>query len=824
MARSAYVWEVGVPNGTRGGGSFAAGEEEGDAWRVPPAPGGWRHRYLSGVDFLRVLRRRRVLIAAVVLVTTGLTAAIVLSMPSLYTATATIVVDSQQANVLPGKRVLESMPDDQAAIETQIEILKSRALARRVVNDLMLAADREFTLDPDPMSAAYLMWRGRLWLRNALGDPPARPPSDASGTAEASAKSQSKAKLVPLGLQAPAWLNVGIPESWRRFWTERVKPALIEYLQDPAESYGPENLADLAVDRLRARMSAEQIGRSNVIVVQATSHDGEKAKKIVNRTAELFLEHQLDSRRATTAQAVEWLNGRVAELHKQVLEAERAAASYQHSKKLPSNRADDPTAVQIDRLNTQLALVRSDRVEAEARYQRLRSILRSGGGSEDGAKVVTSPLLADLRVQEAMLRRKVAELSTRYGSRHPEMVNAAAELSELRGRLAEEVERILADLANQVTVTRARETELAHTIAALREQTLKQGTITVELKDLERDAETRRQLYTAFLGRLREITDHQLIESPGASVGSYANEPRQPSFPKPKRVISVAVVGSLAFALMLAFLVEGLDIRVRTAEQLARLAELPTLAMIPKIAWRPGGRLVHHRIVDRPRSAFAEALRNVHLELRLLGMGRAPQVLVVTSALPGEGKTTVALGLAAAAASAGHRTALVDLDLHRPSLAAALGGRPVDPDLVQFLAGARPLDEIAVGDERLPNLSTFAVSRSPTDPRALVASPRMSDLLLQLRQRFDFIVLDTPPVLPVRDAKILAGLADAVLFVVQWGETKEDAVQSAIEVLGLPRKQLIGAVLNRVCLKSHAKASFGDSGQYYTRYRRYYGS
>lgn len=810
-----------MPNGTRsGGGSFAAGDEEGEPWRLAPTPGGWRHRYLSGVDFLRVLRRRRGLIAAVVLITTGISAAIVFSLPRLYTATATIIVESQQANVVPGKRVLEAMPGDQAAIETQIEILKSRTLARRVVDDLALAADPEFTVDPDPLSPAYLMWRARLWLRQALGGKPAIVPSGAE-TTEASAESQPATKLLPLGLQQPAWLDFSLPESWRAFWTERVRPRLLAYLEDPVDKYEPEHMADLAADRLRARISAEQIGRSNVIVVQVTSRDNGKAKTIVNRAAELFLEHQLESRRTTTAQAVEWLNGRVAELHKQVLEAERAAAAYQASRKLPSNRSEDPTAAQIDRLNTQLAVARSDRVEAEARYERLRSVLRSGGGSDDGAKIVTSPLLADLRAQEASLRRKLAELSTRYGARHPEMINAAAELEALRSRLGEEVERILADLANQVSVTRARESELAQTIAALREQTLKQGTITVELKDLERDAETRRQLYTAFLGRLREITDQQMIEHPGASVGSFATKPQEPSFPKPKRVISVALVGSLAFGLMLAFLVEGLDIRVRTAEQLARLAGLPTLAMIPK---RSGGRPVHHRLIDRPRSAFSEALRNVHLELRLLGMGRAPQVLVVTSALPGEGKTTVSLGLAAAAASAGHRTALVDLDLHRPSLAGALGRQPEGPDLIQFLSGACGLDEVAVADERLPSLSTFAVAKSPADPRALVASPRMSDLLLQLRQRFDFVVLDTPPLLPVRDAKILAGLADAVLLVVRWGETKEDAVQSAVEVLGLPRKQLIGAVLNRVCLKSHAKASFGDSGQYYGQYRKYYGS
>lgn len=722
------------------------------AWD-PPRPA-------DAVDLLRILQRRRTLIALIIVVITGLTALVAYNVTPLYTATAVVMVDAPA--VSEDDATLNTKADLQLEqrIATETQLLQSRPLARRVAEDLELAGDSEF------------------------------------------APSQER------GIVADLFARV-LPESWSQ--------TLLSPSPDVAAA-PPADAIEKLTDRLIERIEVEQQGQSNLLDVSVTSVDPVKAAMIANTIVKTHIEGRLKKKRKAARRNHEWLTQRVAELRQQLLDADQAVAAYKRQKRLLVGNSEEPRA-QMERLDAQLAVARAGRVEAEARFRGLQALAGDDRGLEAGAKVVTSPLLDDLRSQDAAIRRRIAELSAFYGEGHPELRNANAQLEEVRGRIREEVRRIGEDLRNDISVGRAREGQLMRDIGSLREQAFSQGTASVGLMDLERQAETTRLLYVSLLSQLKQAEDKENTVTAGASVQTEALVPDAPSYPAKRRMIGIALIASLLFAFLFAFVAETLDRRLLTSEHIERQLRVPTMAMVPELPHRWSRLPVHAYQIQRPRSVFSETMRNIQMELALQRRGSASQVILLTSALPGEGKTTLSLSLAAAAASVGRSAVVVDVDLRRPGLQQALQ-RPCGPDLIDYLSGACDLDAILVADDRVEKLWTIGVRQPANDPRALLSSPRMKELLDQLRERFELIALSAPPILPVMDAKILAGMADATLLVVHWGKTKQDAARAAMQILD---NMVTAAVLNRVSYNKHAKLAFGDAIHHYSQYSTYYG-
>jgi capsular exopolysaccharide synthesis family protein len=279
---------------------------------------------------------------------------------------------------------------------------------------------------------------------------------------------------------------------------------------------------------------------------------------------------------------------------------------------------------------------------------------------------------------------------------------------------------------------------------------------------------------------------------------------------------------SLVLGTLLAFVVEYLDDGLRTGRQIERALGIPNLGFVPSIKGLRRGQKLHRHLIENPRSAYTEAIRRVQIATMDAGEVDQPSlVILVTSSLPGEGKTTLSLSLAASAACSGRKTVVVGLDLRRPrlrseaELAASMG-------VVEFLTGERTLDEVIYASGEHANLDILPVSSFSDSPADLVRSPRMASLIAELRLRYDYIVLDSPPVLGVVDAKMLARLADAVLFVVRWDETDESAAQTGLRNLVDRHTPPIGAVLTQVDVRRHAKRGYGESVQYHNKYERYY--
>src|SRR3546814_878193 len=655
-------------------------------------------RVMGPSELLRILRRRRLIIFLTIGLILGLTALVLQTVTPLYRSEAIVIVESPEAPGDDPAATVAKARENEIRVITFLQLLQSRAMAGRVVHDLALVDDREFNPGADP--------------------------------------------------DKPAMVE---PSFWERlksvFTGSDPAPATTAEPPQPIAST-PETLREAVIDRLIDNVSVDQINKSNMIKVTAYSVSAEKAQRIANKLASVAMLHQIEKRENASEETVASLTKRVAELREQVLEADERVATYRKRHGITQGMSD---LTQMDRLASELAGARAVRADAEARSSTI--------GAASSAGAAASPLLADLQTQEITLQRRIAELSAMYGQGHPDMQNAKAQLSQVQTRISEELSRASIGLQAEAAARRSREAQLAGEMGSLKARALQQGVENVALMDLERDAETNRTLYVSLLSRLKELERQDDVGQSDANFISRAAVPLSPSYPATKRIMAVALVASLVMAAILAFIAESMDGRIRTSEQMESLTGFPALAMVPEKPENWGDLPPYVAIIERPCSAFSEALRSVQQELAARARDNAAQTVVITSPLPGEGKTTLSMSLAAAAAATGIESVIVDLDLRRPGLQNMSEQIAAGPDLLDFVDGDCAINEILRWDPRVPKLAMIGVKRAAKDPGATLSSPRLRTLLEELRQRAKFIVLNTAPILPVRDAKLLAAQA-----------------------------------------------------------------
>ena len=726
-------------------------------------------------DLWRALMRRKLVLLATILVVTGGTMAWVSQQTEMYTAEALIHVRAREAQVIKIDGVVEEMIADAATIESEIQYLSSRAFVRRNVEFLDLMADPEFNgrLRPEEESLLDLINPLRYipteWL-DALKNQPER------------------------GAQNPALV---------------LDPAAVEM--------------DKVISNFAGRLSAEQVGRSYVISLTFMSEDPGKAALIANTLAEQYLISQVEAKFNASQRASEWLGRRIEELRGEVLEAEAKIVEYRTQNNLVDTEQSNPITLQFFQLNTQLALAQAQRAESEARLSQARGLLNSGGGVGAAALVLNSPLMTSLREQETTLQRLLSEMGTVYGANHPQMVNTQAEIASIRSKMEDEVRRIIQDLTNEVAVAKAREQEMANSMQALQADIGKSDFAGVELRDLTLSADTNREMFRVFLTRFREIVEQQELQEADAKILSPADPPTRPSHPKVAVITMIAFVASLVLGVLLVFVVErwDSDYGFRSADEIQSALGVRALALVPDLNRRETqGIAAEDYILQKPNSAYAEALQRVRTSLFLTDGEHPPKTLLITSSVPLEGKSTIASSLARQSARSGLKVILIDADLRRPRLHEVMG-LPNQNGLSEVLTG-RANPEAAITRDEKSGLDFLPAGVGVVSPPDLFRSSTMKILLEEMAAYYDLVIIDSPPVAAVSDSFTLSGIVDKSIYVVRWEQTPRNVALAGIRQMIEAGADIAGVVLSRVDIKKHARYGYADSGYYQGYYRKYY--
>jgi exopolysaccharide transport family protein len=729
-------------------------------------------------ELWRALTRRKFVLLATILVITVGAFGYVSQQTPLYTAEALIHVQNRDAQVVEIDGVVEEMIADPATIESEIQLLTSRAFLRRVAEELGLVDDPEF-------------------------NPALR--QDASE---------------PSFLETINPFNY-IPEEW---WASLGASQRSE-LDDVATKVDPAAVTlNNMVGTLAGRLEVAQVGRSYVISLSFLSEDAAKAAEIANKMAEEYLVTQVEAKYDAAQRATDWLSRRIEELRGQVLEAEAKIVEYRTQNNLVDTaNSNNPITLQFFQLNTQMALAQAERAGAEARLSQARSLVNSQGGVAAAALVLNSPLMTSLRDQETQLIRRLSEMSTIYGENHPQMVNTRAEIQSIRDKMQDEVQRIVQDLGNEVAVARAREQELTNNMARLQGDAARVDLAGVELSDLTREAETNRTLFQTFLTRFREIVEQQGLQEADAKILSAADTPTAPSHPKTALFTLIAFAASLVLGVLLVFVIErwDSDYGFRSADEIQAALGTRALALVPDLSRRETqGIPAEDYILQKPNSAFAEALQRIRTSLFLTDGEHPPKTILVTSSVPLEGKSTIAAALARQSARSGLKVILIDADLRRPRLHEVIGLANQN-GLSEVLTG-RANPEAAIKRDEKSGLDFLPAGVGVVSPPDLFRSSTMKILLEEMAAYYDLVIIDTPPVTAVSDSFTLSGLVDKSVYVIRWEQTPRNVALAGIRQMVEAGADIAGIVLARVDLKKHARYGYADSGYYQGYYRKYY--
>ncbi|MFZ1429553.1 MAG: polysaccharide biosynthesis tyrosine autokinase [Geminicoccaceae bacterium] len=569
----------------------------------------------------------------------------------------------------------------------------------------------------------------------------------------------------------------------------------------------------VTVEAFAGQLSVSASGQSRVIRVGIVADSAARAAEIANSYANLYLRQRASARIAAVDSLSSRLGERIAATQLDLRTAEQRVDAFRRQAKLGREAGAGPLTQQMTELNVQLVAAHAARIQANSRLAETERLLRQGR-TISVSGVQDSQVMAQLRTQETETARRVADLSQSLGNRHPQMNNARAELAEVQRKIGEETSRAVDGLRDEAAVAAARVTALENMLADLQRQVGAQNAAEVEAREFERDATARRQVLDILLARTKDLQEAEGFRGTDAKLISRADPPLAPFFPNKPLMLTVAGIAGAALGVFLALLIETLRNGYRSIEEVESELGVSGLVLIPHTR-RPVNSLLR-----RSRSSFAESLLALAIELGLPVPTARGTVLVVTSPSPGDGKTTLAVSLARIMIMNGKKVLLIDADLRRPSVHATLGIR-IDPGLGDVLAGMAALEQAIVPDRASP-LDVLPAGMAPQSPIRLLGSDAMASLIERARSYYDLVIIDTPPLLPVADARLLGRLADKVVLVLWWGRTKRGAARLALKYLAQSGAPLTGVVVSRVDIKYHRSYGYSDSAAYSTAALKYY--
>jgi capsular exopolysaccharide synthesis family protein len=591
----------------------------------------------------------------------------------------------------------------------------------------------------------------------------------------------------------------------------------VDFASDPSsDALSTGSLANLKpppeLASFLASLSVKRVPNSRLMDVSFESTNPLLAAQIVNAHIKNFIEQNFQSRYEATTRASTWLTDQLSELKIRVEKAEDARITYERQNQIWALDGDkqNVTTQRMADLNKELTDAQSERMRKQSLFA-----FAKAGDMDSVPQIRDNPVVQDLFRKRTELNSQYTDALNQYGPNFPKVLRLQSQLKEIEAAAEKEKKGVIARLESEYRESRQREELLTQALDQQKVEVNQMSERMVQYSILKREAEANKALYDGLLTKLKEAGISAGLRSSNIRVVDPAMVPQYPARPAKTRNIALSFLVGLVGGIGLALLREYMDNTVKSPDDIESLARLPSLAVVPAFTEPNGDRSRvkllkgastngHNTRIELvaqhlPKSQMSEAFRALRTALLLSQADHPPQVILVTSALPREGKTTAAANLAVTLAQLGDRTLLIDADLRKPGVGRLLNlGSGKYAGLSSYLAGVSSLDLVTIQHPAIPNLSAIPTGPLPPNPADLLSSHKLADAIAELRTRFKFIVIDSPPILAATDAVILSVRADGVLLVVRSGETPKEAFMRTRDLLLSVKCHLLGVVLNAV--------------------------
>ncbi|MBP2291276.1 GumC family protein [Azospirillum rugosum] len=731
------------------------------------------------IDTVAALKRRKGLIALVVAGVALLAFLATRLMTPLYEAEAGIMFKPRELTPMGTPTQIGTMlPSEETARKNEIAVIRSRELADAVVNRLQLDQLAEF-------------------------NPALRPPSQLDRLADTARTTiASWAEPLPDALAAPiAALTQKQPEDWT-----------------------PDRIRNEVIERFQRRLETSSADASRVVGIRFYSEDAQRSTLIANTIAEAFIDRKRARDLAGAEALVASLTQEIAALNHDIQDSERKVDERKLSLGLSANgtRALEERLAELSR---QLMAATAERVRAEAQFAEAQQ-LRNAGDLQAAAQVLGSSLIQRLQEAQAVATARAGQLALRYQENHPQMQAARQELRDIRAKLAEEMNKIQTARLNAVAIGKATEEGLHRQVDQLKDQMAKANAAQVDVGVMEREVEAKRALMPQLTARLNSVNaqiDYLRNRGADTEVLSQAVVPRRASYPPTLAIMATAVIMAAGGGGILAVMLERADNTIQSTSQLRRMTPLRVIGTLPVIRRRTGSRGRRGppaaEVLNGGDTSFQEHLRTIALRSGACGPASA-KVMLITSAVSGEGKSSTASSLARMLSLSGRRTIILDADLRAPMLHRIFGLQR-GPGLAECIEEGLGLEDVIQRDEAT-GTHVIAAGHARGASSDVLQSRRMQDLVGELALHYDNVIIDSPPVLAVYDSNILARLVDRTLMIVRWRSTHSSTLATALQRLSDDNVPVDGIVLSQVDGRKYSVYGYSDSEVFSPGFRKYY--
>jgi len=725
-----------------------------DAYEYTGGVSGRHDVHLS--DYLRMLYKRRWVAGTAFSIVVLLASVYTFTTEPAYDARVQILIEKEDANVVTFKEVFAQNQVTADYYQTQYRILQSRALARRTIDAL------------------------HLW-----NHPTFNPPPDDSVTLR--------------GL-------VSMPVSLVHSWFSRSVPA------EPPQA-DETRIQSSTIDRFLDGLIVSPIRDSRLVDLRYRSPDPELSANIANTLARSYIEQNLEFRFLSSREASDWLGQQLAAQRVQVEATEQALQRYREANDAVSLEERQNIVVQkLTDLNAAVTRAKTERIQKEAAYNQIRAVHDDPAALETLPAIVANVFVQQQKAELANLQREQAQLSDTLGPRHPAMLKLGIAVETANAKIERDIGMVVQSIRNDYEQALAQEDSLNDALGQQKLEALELNRKGIEYGGLARDAAANRQVFESLMQRTKETGISGDLKTSNIRIVDTAETPRSRSEPNVRSNMLLALLGGAALAIGLAFFFEYIDDRIKSPDEVKQQLGLPFLGMVPALFDKA---ITNPLISNGVPGNFSESIRALRSNLLFSSTEEGGQSIVVTSTGPGEGKTVVATNVAIALAQTGERVLLVDADMRRPRVH-EMFDRPQVPGLSNVLVGDAKASA-AILETGVPGLSVITAGVTPPNPAELLGSKRFRDFVAALPERFEWVIIDTPPVMAVTDSSVVAHFATGVLFVVGAEMTGRGAARQALEQLAHAHARFIGAVLNRVDVQHNP--------YYYSQYyRREYGT